>query len=131
MPICPKCGKSFSTEQALRYHLNKKYKCGTWRCGQCSTVFSTQFDLKIHKLSCESGRPVYVPSYDVLCKIYNNPSMIFVEHDKEGIVHSVSQGTKDDSEIVSGDCYRRSPNGEMVQCKRIHIDDNIFVDIII
>ena len=39
MPIYPKCGKSFSSEQALTYHLNKKYKCGTWKCAACNSAY--------------------------------------------------------------------------------------------
>lgn len=51
MPICPRCGKKLSSEQAVTYHLNKKYKCGSWKCSLCSNVFSTKFDLNIHMMS--------------------------------------------------------------------------------
>ena len=52
MPICPRCGKSLSTDQALTYHLNRKYKCGSWKCEKCSIIFDTKFDLNIHKMKC-------------------------------------------------------------------------------
>ena len=54
MPICPRCGKSLSTDQALTYHLNRKYKCGHWSCEKCNVKFDTKFDLTIHKMKCDS-----------------------------------------------------------------------------
>jgi len=78
MPVCPKCGKNFSSEQALCYHLNKKFKCGTWKCATCSVVFDTKHALKIHNMSC-SGYSSNVPSYDVLCKIYSKSSDVYYE----------------------------------------------------
>ena len=51
MPICPKCGKCLSSEQALSYHLNRKYKCGTWKCIKCDKLFDTKFDLNIHEMN--------------------------------------------------------------------------------
>ena len=53
MPICPRCGKSLTSEQALCYHLNKKFKCASWKCQKCSQVFDTKFMLNIHQLKCE------------------------------------------------------------------------------
>ena len=144
MPICPKCGKQFSTEQALQYHLNKKYKCGTWKCGKCNIVFNTQFDLKIHKMSCEKNIPQYVPSYDILCEIYNCPNLIFVERDNSGVVHSVSPGYSaqlgkgenpvgklDSSLVLENGIFRTNANGDMIECTRIDINEKISVDIVV
>lgn len=142
MPVCPKCGKCFSTEQALRYHLNKKYKCGTWRCEKCKCVFETQFALKIHNISCESERPQGLPSFDILCSIYNNKHMIFLEKDDQNIIHNVSPGVttllgkgreeyigkKDDSEILEDCIYRPDANGNMIKFIRKPIHENLYVE---
>lgn len=55
MPICPRCGKQLSSDQALTYHLNRKYKCNNWQCTKCTTVFATKFDMNIHHLKCLRG----------------------------------------------------------------------------
>jgi hypothetical protein len=86
MPICPRCGKCLSSEQALTYHLNRKYKCGTWNCTKCATNFSTKFQLQIHEMSCigdrEQHKTGYMhPSTDTLLKIYNSIPMIIMELD--------------------------------------------------
>ena len=52
MPVCPRCGKCMSSEQALMYHLNKKYKCCTWKCLACSEICNTKFQLQMHEMSC-------------------------------------------------------------------------------
>ena len=144
MPICPKCGKTFSTEQALQYHLNKKYKCGTWKCGKCNTVFNTQFALKIHNMNCESDKGDYTPSYDILCNIYNSDKLIFMEKDEQNIIHSLSPGykkllgtsknligTKDENKEVNGTIYHSNDKGEIFEFNRIPITENIFIDLII
>lgn len=145
MPICPKCGKSFSTEQALRYHLNKKYKCGTWKCEKCKCVFDTQFSLKIHNLSCESGRHQNTPSFDVLCTIYNNKNMIFFEIDSNNIIHNISPGLSsilgkqkeeyigkpDPCEKFNNCIYRQDNSGEMVKLIRRPICETIFVEFVV
>jgi len=41
-----------SSEQALTYHLNKKYRCGTWKCEKCGKGFDTKFDKNIHEMNC-------------------------------------------------------------------------------
>ena len=36
MPTCCRCGKNLSTQQALQYHYNKKFKCNfAWKCQIC------------------------------------------------------------------------------------------------
>lgn len=66
MPICPRCGKSLTTEQALQYHLNKKYKCNSIKCNKCNKTFSTKLELQMHLIHCEEQHP----SYDELLKYY-------------------------------------------------------------
>ena len=90
MPICPRCGKCLSSEQALMYHLNRKYKCGTWKCHKCLESFETKFALTIHSNLCASDRKHIIPSYDVLLKIYLNSQCVFVEIDNKNVIHSVS-----------------------------------------
>jgi PAS domain-containing protein len=90
MPICPRCGKSLSSEQALMYHLNRKYKCGTWKCHKCLESFETKFALNIHTNLCSSDRKHVIPSYDILLKIYLNSKCVFVETDSKSIIHSIS-----------------------------------------
>ena len=145
MPICPKCGKSFSSEQALSYHLNKKYKCGTWKCGACSSVFDTKFALKIHAMSCSDGyTSLSMPSYDILCKLYAlNPHVIY-ELDNNDIIHSVSPsytkhfgaaasalvGNKLDSvvEHIDGRTYHVTSSGEHVHVSLTKIDDTLCIE---
>ena len=83
MPICYKCGKSLSSEQALTYHMNRKYKCGTWKCAQCNLSFSTKFDMNIHLLHCEQFKSHHpMPSADVLSDLFQNiPLSILVVND--------------------------------------------------
>lgn len=89
MPICPKCGKSLSSEQALSYHLNRKFKCGTWKCLKCSKQFDTKFDLNIHEMNCITQR-IECPSYDILRVFYNNCDVIFYELDEFNCIKSIS-----------------------------------------
>jgi hypothetical protein len=144
MPICPKCGKSFSSEQALTYHLNKKYKCGTWKCATCNSVFATKFALKIHQMSCKDEYTQSVPSYDVLCKVYSRCPFVIIETDEHDVVHSVSPscsqlygyqpgelvGKKNESfiEKINDDIYRKTSSGESVLVKRHRLSDNIFME---
>lgn len=65
MPICPRCGKSLTTEQALQYHLNKKYKCNSIKCNNCNKTFSTKLELQMHLIHCQTH-----PTYDELLKFY-------------------------------------------------------------
>lgn len=94
MPICPRCGKSLSSEQALQYHLNRKFKCGTWKCMKCSSCFDTKFDLNIHEMNCIEGR-IDCPSYDVMRIFYKNMKSVMFELDQMGIIKTVSPNVKD------------------------------------
>lgn len=71
MPICPRCGKCLSSEQALSYHLNKKYKCGTWSCLKCSQKFDTKLQLQLHEMHCGVIERDY-PDYGILRKMYDH-----------------------------------------------------------
>lgn len=89
MPICPKCGKSLSSEQALAYHLNRKFKCGTWKCMKCSKQFDTKFDLNIHEMNCITQR-IDCPSYDILRLFYTHSNVIFYQLDEFDKIKSIS-----------------------------------------
>tara|TARA_Y100000389_G_scaffold2164_1_gene2197 strand:+ start:19916 stop:20257 length:342 start_codon:yes stop_codon:yes gene_type:complete len=87
MPICPRCGKCLSSEQALSYHLNKKYKCGTWACMKCSQKFDTKLQLQLHEMHCGVIERDY-PDYGVLRKMYDNCRNTMCEIDNGIIVRS-------------------------------------------
>ena len=94
MPICPRCGKCLSSEQALTYHLNRKYKCGTWNCVKCLTNFNTKFQLQIHEMECIAQRSNSVkggyPTTDVLFKIYNQIPLVCIHINPDEKIDLVS-----------------------------------------
>jgi len=55
MAKCMRCGKDFSTRQALHYHLTKKKKpCNTISaCTLCYTKFESEDKLKYHIRECQ------------------------------------------------------------------------------
>lgn len=60
MPICSRCGKVLSTNQALEYHLQKKYQCNfAWKCVKCDSVFETKMKLDNHMKLCEYSDQLY------------------------------------------------------------------------
>lgn len=86
MPICPRCGKCLSSEQALTYHLNRKYRCGIWNCVKCKENFNTKFQLQIHEMSCIGDRNVYskkYPSVDLLLSMYEKLPLMIIEYDPD------------------------------------------------
>tara|TARA_B110000977_G_scaffold74809_1_gene101070 strand:+ start:3165 stop:3614 length:450 start_codon:yes stop_codon:yes gene_type:complete len=95
MPICPRCGKSLSSDQALTYHLNRKYKCGTWKCHKCHECFDTKFALNIHTNQCNPERKYVTPSYDILLNIYLKSKCLFLEIDSHNIIHTISPNCKE------------------------------------
>ena len=139
MPICPKCGKGFSSDQALYYHLNKKYKCGTWKCDKCSTTFDTKHKLKIHMMCCEQDNVFdNIPSINILTKIYAKSKILFYEVDSTGVIHNVNNfiesfgfsrkeliGKNIDTfvQIIDDDQYHSTKSGDMIQMKTNKIDD--------
>lgn len=77
MPVCPRCGKCLSSEQALTYHLNRKYKCGTWNCVQCGMNHNTKFQLQIHEMQCFENRDKNeLPTTELLLAVYNQMPLI-------------------------------------------------------
>jgi len=141
MPVCPRCGKCLSTEQALSYHLSKKYKCGTWKCLCCKKSFDSKFQLQIHELSCVLER-VDTPSYDVLRQFYLKSPVLFVKG--ENIVESISPFCKtaigcDDNELIGmkhESCEehqnlvtRKTKNGRVSKLWRFHLYDDYFIEI--
>ena len=88
MPICPRCGKCLSSEQALTYHLNRKYKCGTWNCLKCKVNFNTKFQLQMHEMQCGQARNEDpVPSTQVLLRAYStSPIVCIVFNDDQRVV---------------------------------------------
>ena len=94
MPVCYLCGKSLSTDQALTYHLNRKYKCRSWKCKVCQIQFNTKFDMNIHMLHCKckpsttKNEPIKIPCENTLIEIFNTiPLKLFVVDKQQHIVH--------------------------------------------
>jgi hypothetical protein len=141
MPVCPRCGKCLSTEQALSYHLSKKYKCGTWKCLCCKKSFDSKFQLQIHELSCVLER-VDTPSYDVLRQIYIKSPVLFVkgtslvetsspycksiigldEYELVGTKHEISNQSNN---II----IRKSKDGAFLRFKRHHVFEDYYIEI--
>lgn len=118
MPICYKCGKSLSSEQALTYHLNRKYKCGTWKCVQCNISFNTKFDMNIHLLRCEQMKANNdnneIPSSNILMSLFNNvPLSIFIV-DEHNHIASFTPYAK-----------RENPHIQSVLGKSVHAMENV------
>lgn len=69
MPICVKCGKRLSTEQALQYHYNRKIKCTDLKCKVCNKQCYTKFEYTLHERQCyvENVDAQRAHSSDVVC----------------------------------------------------------------
>lgn len=77
MPICPRCGKQLTSDQALTYHLNRKYKCNSWKCSKCEKSCNTRLDLQMHEMHCETSS--IEPSIELLKKVYRTvPGLVHV-----------------------------------------------------
>ena len=92
MPVCPRCGKSLCSEQALMYHLNRKYRCGSWKCEKCNIDFDTKFNLSLHKIKCDSVQE-QVSSETLLNVLNKIPLNLFVL-EKENITFMNSTASK-------------------------------------
>ena len=139
MPVCPKCGKSFSSDQALCYHLNKKYKCGTWKCEKCNTPFDTKHKLKIHMMCCEQDHVFDdIPSINILTKIYAKSKILFYELDSMDVIHTVNNFidffgfSKSDLigknissfvQTIDDEKYHVTKSGDMINIKQYQVDN--------
>ena len=94
MPICPRCGKCLSSDQALTYHLNRKYKCGTWKCNKCNDIFGTKFQLQMHEMNCLCDNECITPGVDFLIDLYNNLPFVVMHVDSKDIIKNVSPNIK-------------------------------------
>ena len=55
MPKCYRCGKEFTSNQSLHYHLvKKKTKCNELKCKNCGKIFNNITDLEIHENNCKN-----------------------------------------------------------------------------
>ena len=93
MPICPRCGKCLSSDQALTYHLNRKYRCGTWKCTKCQDLFNTKFHLQMHELNCINETDD-VPTVEYLLKIYTHFPHVILNLDKDDMIINASPNVK-------------------------------------
>ena len=94
MPICPRCGKCLSSDQALTYHLNRKYKCGTWKCHKCNQILDTKFQLQMHEMNCLCDNECIIPGVDFLIDVYNNLPFVVIHMDGNDIIKNVSPNIK-------------------------------------
>jgi hypothetical protein len=107
MPICPRCGKSLTSDQALNYHLNRKFRCGIWNCTRCHTNFNTKHQLNLHEMQCgDVFRKHTHPSTDTLLNVYKHIPVSIIEFDAETQhIVSVSPHTNtmiDDTIVLMG-----------------------------
>lgn len=94
MPICPRCGKCLSSDQALTYHLNRKYRCGTWKCTKCNDIFNTKFHLQMHEMKCLSTDIEDNPTVDYLLQIYNNLPYVIINVNDNNQILNISPNFK-------------------------------------
>lgn len=96
MPICPRCGKCLSSDQALTYHLNRKYRCGTWKCNKCNEILNTKFQLQMHEMKCLNvNDQVFTPNTDFLLQLYNSLPFVILQTDSRKTVTSASPKCKE------------------------------------
>lgn len=67
MPICPRCGKSLCTNQALDYHLRKKFKCSDNSCNICKLQFENRYKRDAHIKYCKAQK-----LFHTFAKCYTN-----------------------------------------------------------
>jgi transcription elongation factor Elf1 len=99
MPICPRCGKTLSTDQALSYHLNRKYKCNSWVCKFCNRNFETRFSLNIHENQCEFSTANIKSSID----IWNQIPIIFYVIDAQNVIRFISKQAEEKYNLKPND----------------------------
>lgn len=74
MPSCPRCGKSLSTNQALDYHLNKKFKCALNSCQICKKQFETKTNRDNHYIYCRANQ-----LYKAFCEFENEDNVFILD----------------------------------------------------
>lgn len=138
MPLCPRCGKNLSTEQAVTYHLNKKYKCGSLKCHLCTKPFTTKFDLNIHLLSnCNEYQFIEKNNVskcnDVLVIEYKNNYDI--QNISSNSLELIGYSNNDDvAQIIkqklceNGDIVYTHKNGNTVRFKRVFHNNHMSID---
>lgn len=94
MPICPRCGKVLTSDQALTYHLNKKFRCGNWRCTKCKLVCATKLDLQVHEMACLTKPNVCATCDDKMKIVYNEGRIAILELNDDKIVTHASPLSK-------------------------------------
>ena len=97
MPICPRCGKVLTSDQALTYHLNKKFRCGSWRCVKCQLSCSTKLDLQVHEMSCLSQQTTQVSTDKIVSPmdiVYNEARIAILELNDDKIITTASPQSK-------------------------------------
>lgn len=73
MVICYKCGKSFSTDQALRYHLTKrKLKCTSLTCSKCNLYLKSNIAFQNHIIACNTKKIVIINDNTDHVRIFEN-----------------------------------------------------------
>ena len=91
MPICPRCGKCLTSDQALTYHMNKKFKCGSWCCVKCDVTFTTKLDLQMHNIKCQTEHVTKGDTQQtIMNQVYSNGNIAILEIDSNRIVISAS-----------------------------------------
>lgn len=124
MPICPRCGRHMASEQALMYHLNKKYKCCTWKCCKCNENFNTKFQLQLHEMQCinEINSPI---DTEHLLKVYNNLPISVIEYNKENVIEKMNPKAM---QVFSKDVLQKNINViNKDDMKYIEVDNLLFI----
>ena len=116
MPICPRCGKSMSSEQALMYHLNKRYKCNSWKCNMCNELFNTKFQLQMHEINCICDKQSIHNECD-LKKLYEVLPFTVLGIDNDGYIHNVNPNAKCDIKSIIGKNYKDISLNIMIKTK--------------
>ena len=122
MPVCPRCGKILSSEQALSYHMNKKFKCGSLKCVKCGKSFDTKFKLGIHEMNCLNDR-CNTPSFDLLRLIFVKSDICFFELDHDNVIKNMSPFAKKKHGDLLGCAYESSDSDQIIT----HNDTTIIV----
>ena len=98
MPICPRCGKTLSTQQALEYHLQKKNKCGSIKCKICDQSFDTKLSLQMHCLKCEGNSQL---NYEEGLRVCHSLEIFRADNNKKITWKSKSLITYQDDYLIS------------------------------